>query len=864
MPDDRPTEAGWPWWSLEPGGLFAELHSSAQGLSTPAAAARLAEAGAGRIGEGPRLGAFGILLRQYESPLVQILVFAALVSLLVREWTEAGIILAIVAGSTLLGFSQEYRASAAVGALQSRLALMVKALRDGRPVVIPATAVVPGDVVLLGAGNLVPGDGVVIEARDFLVSQAALTGESFPVEKRPDPSPAEAPLAGRTNAVFLGTSVRSGTARMVVVRTGQATAYGAIAARMAARDPETDFERGIRRFGILLTRVMTVIVTLVFSANLLLDRPVIDSLLFSVALAVGLTPELLPAIISVTMSAGARRMARAGVIIRRTAAIENLGTADILCTDKTGTLTSGVVELAAATDPEGRESDAVFRLALTNAHLETGIENPLDAAIVAAAGARGKGLPDAPKVDEIPYDFLRKRLTIVVDVTGEDAHLVITKGAFEEVLSCCGGVRLAGGVQPLDDAARARMRAFVAARGKEGIRALGLATRHLPPKPRYDVGDETAMTFEGFLLFTDPLKPGIADNLRALAGIGVTVKIITGDNRHVAGHVAQAVGLRPAVITGAELARTRDEALWHLAEARNVFAEVDPQQKERIVRALQARGHSVAYLGDGINDAPALKAADVGVSVDQAVDVARESADVVLLDRDLGVLKQGILDGRRTFANTLKYISITTSANFGNMISMAVGTIFLPFLPLTAAQILLNNFFSDIPSLAVAGDRVDPEEVARAPRWDIRSIRSYMVVFGLISTVFDLLTFALLVGVFHAGESLFQSTWFVISLMTELGVVLVLRTRRAFWLSPPGRLLLVSTGAVALVAAALPYLGALPRMVGLVPLPWHLLATGSAIVLVYLAATEAAKRAFYARTGGRRPARRANGRAPGR
>ena len=853
MPDDRSSGTDWPWWSLTQEALLAELGSSAAGLSAQDAAARVAGTDACRIEEGPRRRAFGILLRQYESPLVQILVFAALVSLMVREWTEAGIILAIVAGSTLLGFTQEYRASAAVRALQSRLALTVKALRDGRTAVLPAAAVVPGDVVLLAAGNLVPGDGVVIEARDFLVSQAALTGESFPVEKRPDPTPAGAPLAGRTNAVFLGTSVRSGTARMLVVRTGRATAYGAIAARMAARDPETDFERGIRRFGILLTRVMMVIVTLVFSANLMLDRPVIDSLLFSVALAVGLTPELLPAIIGVTMSAGARRMARSGVIVRRTAAIENLGTADILCTDKTGTLTSGVVELGAATDPDGTDSQEVFRLALVNAHLETGIDNPLDAAIVAAAGARGESLPDAVKVDEIPYDFLRKRLTIVVDVPGEDAHLVVTKGAFEEILSCCDGMRRGRGAGPLDDVARAEMRSFVEARGQEGVRALGLATRRLAPKPRYGVGDETAMTFEGFLLFVDPLKPGIADNLAALSDIGVTVKIITGDNRHVAGHVARAVGLRPAVITGAELARTRDEALWHLAEARNVFAEVDPQQKERIVRALQARGHSVAYLGDGINDAPALKAADIGISVDHAVDVARESADVVLLERDLGVLKQGILDGRRTFANTLKYISITTSANFGNMISMAVGTVFLPFLPLTAAQILLNNFLSDMPSLAVAGDRVDPEAVARAPRWDIGSIRSYMVVFGLISTVFDLLAFALLVSVFHAGESLFQSTWFVISLMTELVVVLVLRTRRASWRSRPGRLLLVSTGAVALLAVALPYLGVPAGMVGLVPLPWRLLATGLAIVLVYLVATEAVKRAFYTRAG--RPGR---------
>lgn len=835
------------WWAQRAEDLFAALGSGQDGLPEEEADRRLARVGPNRLSRHEGTGAGGLLLRQYESPLVLILIFAAAVSLVVREWTEAAIILAIVAGSTLLSFSQEYRASVAVRDLQKRLALTVKAWRGGQVRVIPADQVVPGDVVLLSAGDLIPADGVVIEARDFLVSQAALTGESFPVEKRPDPTPEAAALPDRTNAAFLGTSVRSGTARMLVIETGPATAFGAIARRMAARDPETDFERGIRRFGILLTRVMMIIVTLVLSVNLVLERPLIDSLLFSVALAVGLTPELLPAIVSVTMSAGARRMAKAGVIVRRTAAIENLGTVDVLCTDKTGTLTSGGVELSGTTDPAGAASDEVFRLALVNAHFETGIENPLDAAIVAAAQTRGVPLPGQEKIDEIPYDFLRKRLTIVVDVPGEDAHLVVTKGAFDTVLGCCDTVATPGGPRPLDPATRGQLDARVAAWGTEGIRVLGLATRHLPPKPRYDVADETGMTFAGFLLFTDPLKPGIDKALGALAGIGIALKIVSGDNRHVAEHVGRAVGLEPVILTGADLTRTADEALGHLAETCNIFAEVDPQQKERIVRALQGRGHSVAYMGDGINDAPALRLADVGVSVDQAVDVARESADIVLLERDLGVLHQGIVDGRRTFANTLKYISITTSANFGNMISMAIGTLFLPFLPLLASQILLNNFLSDFPSLAIASDRVDPEAVERAPRWDVADIRTYMIVFGLISTVFDLATFGLLLLVFHAGEDLFQSTWFVISLLTELAVVLVLRTRRPCWQSRPGRLLWLSTVAVGALAMALPYLGAASGWIGLVPLPWHLLAAGLGIVATYIATTELAKHAFYAR-----------------
>jgi len=835
------------YWSLQTGDLLVNLKSDQTGLPQVEAERRLLSHGENQLMEQKGAGPLRLLLRQYESPLVLILILAASVSLVVQEWTQSVIILLIIVGSTLLGFAQEYRASEAVKELRRRLALNVTALRDGTPLAIDARFVVPGDVVLLAAGNLVPADGVVIEARDFLVSQAALTGESFPVEKRPDPTPQTASLAERTNAVFLGTSVRSGTAKMLVTETGRSTALGAIASRIADADPETDFARGVRKFGFLLTRIMVLIVTFVFTANLLLGRPILDSLLFSVALAVGLTPELLPAIVSVTLSAGARQLARKGVIVRQMAAIENLGSVDVLCTDKTGTLTNGVVELSETLDARGSNAEELFRLALINASLETGIANPLDEAIVTTAKRRGFEMPRLPKIDEIPYDFERKRLTIVVDQADEDGHLIITKGAFDTVLACCDRVAQGARSVPLDDGARAGLAAFFSTKGSEGFRVLGLATRRVAPKVRYGREDEAAMVFEGFLLFFDPLKDGIEATLRDLSGLGIAVKIITGDNRYVACHVGQAVGLGASVLTGSELARTRDEALWHLAETTDIFAEVDPQQKERIVRALQSRGHSVAYIGDGINDAPALRMADVGVSVEEAVDVARESADVVLLNRDLDVLRQGVVDGRRTFANTLKYVAITTSANFGNMISMAIGTLFLPYLPLLATQILLNNFLSDFPSMAISTDRVDPETVEAAPRWDIRQIRSYMIVFGLVSTVFDLLTFGVLIYVFHATESLFQSTWFVVSLLTELAVVLVLRTHRPSWSSRPGRLLVLSTIAVAGIAVALPYLGAVSGWFDLVPLPTSMLAAALAIVAVYLVATETTKRWFFGR-----------------
>ena len=835
------------YWSRDAADLMSALRTSAAGLTQPEADERLERLGENRVTAKEGAGALRLLLRQYESPLVLILIFGALISAVLQEWTDETIILAIVLGSTLLGFAQEYRASEAVKRLREAIALRVVALRGGAPQTIDAHEIVPGDVILLSAGNLVPADGVVLEARDFLVSQAALTGESFPVEKMPGQCPADASLQQRNNAVFLGTSVRSGTAKVLVVETGGATEFGTVAGRLVGASPDTAFERGLRKFGYLLTRIMTVIVIFVFTVNLLLHRPLIESLLFAVALAVGLTPELLPAIVSVTLSAGARRMAKRGVIVRRLASIENLGSVDVLCTDKTGTLTKGVVEVSGAVDADGADSERVFRCAAINSHLETGIDNPLDAAIVAEAERRGVDVSAQRKIDEIPYDFVHKRLTIVV-ANGEGAHLIITKGAFDTVMECCTDVAGRQGPEPLDEASRERLGAYYRAKGDEGYRVLGLATKRVPAKPRYDRGDEAGMRLEGLLLFFDPLKESIDATILDLARAGIGVKLITGDNRHVAVHVGAAVGLDPArLLTGQQLNETRDEALWHLAETTDIFAEVDPQQKERIVLALQQRGHVVAYLGDGINDAPALNAADVGVSVDSAVDVARESADIVLLQRDLDVLKDGVLDGRRTFANTFKYVSITTSANFGNMISMALGTLLVPFLPLLAKQILLNNFLSDIPAVALSTDNVDPEQTETAQRWDIANVRSFMIVFGLISTAFDLLTFAILLVVFHADETLFRSMWFVVSLLTELAVLLVLRTHLPCWKSRPSRLLVVLTIAIGAIAIILPYLGFAARPFGFIPLPADLLFSGFAIVVLYVAATEAAKRWFYAR-----------------
>lgn len=841
------------YWSVDSANLYSELKSGPSGLAPEEAAQRLQQVGQNSLAATKSSSAARLLWHQFESPLVLILIFAALVSLVVREWTEAIVILMIVFGSTMLGFYQEYRASEAVKRLREQLALKVDVIRGGRKITVDARDVVPGDVISLSAGDLIPADGIILEARDFLVTQAALTGESFPVEKTVHPSAENATLAERKNTVFLGTSVRSGSSSVLIVKTGKATEFGRIAERLDDDESETDFAQGMRKFGYLLTRVMMVIVIFVLTANLLLDRPVIDSLLFSVALAVGLTPELLPAIVSVTLSAGARRMATEGVLVRCLEAIENLGSADVLCTDKTGTLTRGLVELDEAVDFEGVPSDMVFRYAAANSLLETGIENPLDTAIVTEAKRRGVELKKSLKIDEIPYDFVRKRLTIVIDDTeARDQRLMISKGAFDTVIDCCAFIKTGEGVVPLDQGWKVKLRDFYSRQGQQGFRVLGLATRRIAAKNHFDRGDETDMTFEGFLLFFDPLKDGIDNTLKEFSKLGIAVKIISGDNRYVAGHVAEAVGLDAThILTGKQLDETREDALHLLVEKTDVFAEIDPQQKERIVLALKKGGHSVAYMGDGINDAPALHAADVGISVDQAVDVARESADIVLLKQDLNVLLNGILDGRRTFTNTLKYVSITTSANFGNMISMAIATLFVPFLPMLAKQILLNNFLSDIPLIALSTDNVDPQTTETPQRWDIHNIKRFMIVFGLISTLFDLCTFIVLLEFFNADEAVFQSTWFMVSLLTELAVVLVLRTHLPCWKSRPGNLLLVSTGVVAIAAFTLPFMGSVAGLFGFVALPLNLLLAGIAIVAAYIVATEVAKLKFFIMPGNR-------------
>jgi len=830
------------WWATSVEQAAHDLGSSLNGLSTAEATARLRRYGANTPQGKQSSRVLPLLLRQLGSPIVLVLIAAAVLSFFMHDPADTGIILFIVIASGLLGFWQEYRAASAVESLQQLVAVRAAVVRDGVAATVALEEVVPGDVVLVSAGVNAPADCRLIETRDLFVNEATLTGETFPVEKMRGDVPADTPLAHRSNAVFQGTHVVSGTGRALVVRTGRDTQFGAIAGRLRIRPDETDFERGVRQFGMLLIRVTLILVILIFAFNVYLQRPVLDSFLFALALAVGLTPELLPAIISVNLASGARRMAARKVIVKRLVSIENFGGMNVLCSDKTGTLTEGKVRLGGALDVEGNPSSRTLQLAAINAAFQTGFRNPIDDAVTAAASQQALA---ASRLDEIPYDFARKRLSVLAAMGNETA--LITKGALVQLLETCTQVeRSDGRVVSIEEYRQAIQERYVAFSAR-GLRTLGLATKSLPGRTAIAREDERDLTFVGFLLFADPPKAGIAATIEELQGLGVALKVITGDNRLVAQEIASQIGLSNAkIVSGQDLGHVSDDALPQLARDTDIFAEVEPNQKERIIRALRKAGHVVGYMGDGINDAPALHAADVGLSVQGAADVAKEAADIVLLERDLGVLAAGVREGRATFANTEKYVFMASSANFGNMFSMAGVSLLLPFLPLLPKQILLTNLLTDLPEMTIATDRVDAEAVERPRRWDVKFIRDFMLRFGLLSSVFDFLTFGVLFFFLKASPEMFRSGWFVESVVSASLVVLVLRTRGPFWRSRASIALTLATLTVVAAAIALPYT-LLGRVFSFIPLPPVFLALMGLIVVAYIGAAELLKRAFYRR-----------------
>jgi P-type Mg2+ transporter len=828
------------FWNEPAADLMIQLGTTTTGLTTSQAASGLASHGPNTLDAQKSESDARLLARQFVSPIVLILVAATILSGVLGDWTDSIIILVIILLSGLLGFFQERGAGRAMKALLAVVEITASVYRDGTVVNVAMAKVVPGDVAVLNGGDLVPGDCIVLTSNGLTIDESALTGETFPVEKIPGSSPAKSELNERHNMAFLGTHVASGSGTVLVVRTGQSTEIGSVSSELNTRPPQTGFEKGMTRFGLLLTRAMVVLVIAIFVINLVLHRPPIDSALFSLALAVGLTPQLLPAIVSISLSQGARAIAKRRVIVRRLDSIEDFGSMNVLCSDKTGTMTQGKVVLDAAIDISGRHSPEIQRLAALNAGLQVGLVNPIDEAILAAT----KIDKSVKKLDELPYDFNRRRLSVLVE-DNNAGRFLITKGALDAMLAICTTVQLSNGeIAPLAKATAMIQKSFTEL-SDEGYRVLGLARRDITSSTA-TLADESGMTLLGFLTFADPVKPDAAETIANFTGSGVSVRMLTGDNHLVAAHIATQVGLDTStVLTGKDIDALKDgTALAKAVSTVSVFAELNPLQKQRIVQALRSNDNVVGYLGDGINDAPSLHAADVGISVESAVAVAKESAAIVLLDKDLKVLLEGMTQGRRTFANTMKYIFMTTSANFGNMLSMAIAAIVLPFLPLLAGQILLINLLTDLPATTIATDSVDSAQLRRPQRWNIKLIRNYMIVFGALSSVFDLTTFAVLRWGFHAEAPEFRSAWFLGSILTEVGVLFILRTRRWFFLSRPSKWVVLTSIAVAIVAVLIPY-SPLAAVLELVPIPGELLVLILVISFGYLIATELVKRIFW-------------------
>ncbi len=833
------------FWSVPVDQLSRQLDASPSGLTGEVAQQRLQQFADARL-VSRRRTKLSILLEQFNSPIIWLLFGSAVLSFVLEDRTNGAIILFILLASGLLGYWQEWSADDAVAKLLEGIETHTTLLRNGQQVQVPADQVVPGDIVVLSAGALIPGDCRLVESKDLFVDEAALTGESYPVEKSAGTLPVETSLSQRTNALFLGTHVVSGMATALAVQTGRNTEFGRVSSRLELQPPETGFERGLRNFGNLLIKVTLVFVSAVFLIKVFLLPSehefltnVIESLKFALALAVGMTPQLLPAITSVVLAEGAKSMARSQVIVKRLLAIENFGGMSILCSDKTGTLTEGVVRLHSTPDVSGEDSSQVLRAACINAALQSGFENPIDHAIRAHQEI---DLTDVNKINEVPYDFLRKRLSVLID--DHARRVMITKGALSKVLDVCTQAETPTGESVAIETVRAAIDRLFEELSSQGYRVLGVARREVPLE-HVTKADECEMTFLGFLVFFDPPKAGILETVRELERLGVGLKIITGDNRAVTAAISRQVGLsKTRVMTGGEMSQLSDEELSKQALDVDLFAEVEPNQKERIILALKRSGNIVGYLGDGINDASALHAADVGISVESAVDVAREAAQIVLLKQDLSVLIHGVEEGRRTLANTLKYVFVSISANFGYMFSMAMASLFLPFLPLLPAQILLINLLADFPAMALSTDRVDPELIARPRRWDMGFVCRFMLVFGLSSSLFDFLTFGVLLQVYHASVDEFRTGWFIESVMTGLIMMVLVRTQRPFFQSRPGPYLMAAaliTGGITVLLPFSPFSKTLDFMTP----PWSLLALVAVIGVFYGMAMETAKWLFY-------------------
>jgi P-type Mg2+ transporter len=830
------------YWHSQPADVLAGLQSSTEGLSSVDAAARLARATVKKRKRPQWLKDMLLFAAQFKSPLTLLLVAAVILSAFLGETSDVFIILFILLATGIMSFIQERHAGLAVEKLRSLIRSKVKVWRDKQLVNVYSEEIVPGDILLFAAGDIIPADCLLLEENDLHVNEAALTGETYPAEKELGIVPADTGMSKRSNVLFEGTSIVSGKGTAIAVFTGKDTVFGTISASLSKPAEETAFEKGIRKFGYLLMQITLVLAVIILAVNIYFGRPLIDSLLFGLALAVGMAPELLPAIMTVAMSAGSKRMAKQKVIVKKLSSIQNLGEINLFCSDKTGTLTEGVLKIEGITGIDGKENQVAKQLAFLNAYFETGFSNPMDDALRVMENVSAAGYA---KTDEIPYDFIRKRLSVVV--VKENNYQLISKGAVNAIVTVCDSILLPdGGTAPIADYQKKIDELYLQYSNK-GFRTIGICYKDCAASIKLTKADEEHMIFAGFVLLFDPMKEGVVDVIRELNKNGVQLKIITGDNRLVAAYIAEKIGLHTIItVAGPEIASMSPEALVKQVQMANVFAEIEPQQKENIIKALRKAGNTVAYMGDGINDVAAINAADVGISTNNAVDVAKEAADVVLLEKDLAVLNAGILEGRRTFLNTLKYIYTNTSATFGNMFSMAGASLLLPFLPMLPQQILMTNFLTDFPYMAVAGDNVDEDELKVPQRWNLKQLKNFMLVFGLHSSVFDYITFFLLYRLFKT-DTVFQTGWFIESICTELLILFVVRTHKSLLKSRPGKLLMALSLLGLLVTIILPFTG-IGLKLGFVVPPFQLLGIIAGILIAYVVTADIIKVLFFKRT----------------
>ena len=831
------------FWSYDSNDILNSLNTRAEGLSSKEARSRINSLGENILEEKRSTSKFVIFLNQFKNPITMILIFAAFLSLFFRDYSDGIIILIIIIISALLSYRHESRASDAVKKLLSSVSVTSAVLRDGKAQELNNAKLTVGDIISIKTGDMIPADCLLLEANSLATDESSLTGETFPVEKIPGKIPANTGLSKRKNSLWMGTHVISGSGKAVIVNLAKDSEFGKITASLGAKDSSTDFEKGIKNFGNLILHVTAILIGLIFIFNIVLDKPLLESFMFALALSVGLTPQMLPAIISANLSKGAKRMSAQGVIVKKLNAIENFGAMTIMCSDKTGTITKGEIKLDAAIDVEGKPSETLKTLATLNAYFQEGYKNPIDKAILEGYTKNFSGYK---KLFEIPYSFENKLLSVIVKTGSAFSNqtMMITKGALENIMAACDRYeRTDQSIGKLDEVKAEIFKLFNSYSSK-GFRVLGLAYKNMASTD-FENEKVGGLIFKGLLVFVDPLKDNIKDVIKQMNSLGVSLKMITGDNRLIAKSVGSQIGLDPAkIMVGEKLDSYSLSQLGKKVLNVDIFAEISPNQKEKIILAYKKMGEIVGYMGDGINDSPAIKEADVGISVNTAADTAKDAASIVLLRNSLAVLVLGIKEGRRTFINTLKYIFVATSANFGNMFSMAGASLFLKFLPLLPKQILLTNLLTDLPSLQIASDSVDEAWLKKPVKWDMKFIKRFMIIFGITSSVFDYITFAVLLLLFNADEKFFQTGWMLESVVSAVIVMLVVRTARPCLRSKPSSRLLLAIASIVIVLILIAY-SPINSYLGLLSLPIKAFLALLGISFVYAVTAELLKKNFY-------------------